>query len=243
MRMHFSEKPRSPARALLVIGEPVLARAVSLALDHGQYVIRVVRAGRDEATAAVADWHPHLVVLEMDTAESASLRPFAVAAIEGRRLPVIALTLRHDLESKLLAFEQGADDILTVPFSPKELVARVAAVMRRTYCDAAIFSPVIRLGDLEIDIMNRRVRAGDTDLHLTSLEQSLLYLLAANAGRALTRDEILDSLWGADYVAESNVVDRHIRNLRVKLQNDSRRRRYIVTVPGRGYCFQSQPSN
>jgi two-component system, OmpR family, KDP operon response regulator KdpE len=100
------------------------------------------------------------------------------------------------------------------------------------------FRPVLRLGDLEIDILNRRVRAGDTELHLTSLEQSLLYLLAANAGRLLTRDEILNHLWGADSVAESNIVDRHIRNLRVKLQNHPQRRpRYIATVPGRGYRF------
>jgi DNA-binding response OmpR family regulator len=93
------------------------------------------------------------------------------------------------------------------------------------------------LGDLQIDLLNRRVQAGDTALHLTPLEQSLLYLLAANAGRLLTRDEILDHLWGADYVAESNIVDRHIRNLRLKLQNHSRRRRYIETVSGRGYRF------
>ena len=134
------------------------------------------------------------------------------------------------------------DDILTVPFSPEEFVARVLAIMRRTYREAAVFTPVLRLGDLEIDILNRRVRAGDTELHLTSLEQSLLYLLAANAGRLLTRDEILNYLWGADYVAESNVVDRHIRNLRVKLQNHSRRRKYIATVPGHGYRFLLRPS-
>ena len=129
------------------------------------------------------------------------------------------------------------DDILTVPFSPEELVARILAVMRRTYREAVAFTPVLRLGELEIDILNRRVRAGGNELHLTSLEQSLLYLLAANAGRLLTRDEILDHLWGVDYVAESNVVDRHIRNLRAKLQNDWRRPRYIATVPGRGYRF------
>ena len=73
--------------------------------------------------------------------------------------------------------------------------------------------------------------------HLTGLEQSLLYLLAANAGRVVTRDEILDALWGVDYVADSNVVDRHIRNLRAKLQNDWRKPRFIATVPGRGYRF------
>ena len=96
---------------------------------------------------------------------------------------------------------------------------------------------MLRLGELEIDILNRIVRAGGHELHLTSLEQSLLYLLAANAGRLLTRDEILDHLWGVDYVAESNVVDRHVRNLRAKLQNDWRRPRYIATVPGKGYRF------
>ena len=96
---------------------------------------------------------------------------------------------------------------------------------------------MLRLGELEIDILNRRVRAGGHELHLTSLEQSLLYLLAANAGRLLTRDEILDHLWGVDYVAESNVVDRHVRNLRAKLQNDWHRPRYIASVPGRGYRF------
>ena len=125
-----------------------------------------------------------------------------------------------------------------MPFPPEEFVARVLALMRRAYRDTVMFTPVLRLGDLEIDIVNHRVRARDTELHLTSLEQSLLYLLAANAGRVLTRDEILDYLWGADYVAESNIVDRHIRNLRIKLQNHSQWRRYIATVPGRGYRFE-----
>ena len=110
-------------------------------------------------------------------------------------------------------------------------------VLRRTYREAAVFTPVLSLGELEIDILNRRVRIGGHELALTSLEQHLLYLLAANAGRLLTRDEILDALWGTDFVSESNIVDRHIRNLRIKLQNDYRRPRYIATVPGKGYRF------
>jgi DNA-binding response OmpR family regulator len=152
-------------------------------------------------------------------------------------VPVVALTRRGDLRAKLAAFDQGVDDLLSVPFSPEELVARVLAVLRRTAPDGATLRPVLRLGALEIDILNRRVRAGASALHLTSLELSLLYLLAANAGRLLTRDEILDHLWGVDYAAESNVVDRHVRNLRAKLQNDWRRPRYIATAPGRGYRF------
>jgi DNA-binding response OmpR family regulator len=116
-------------------------------------------------------------------------------------------------------------------------VARILAVMRRTYREAIAFAPLLHLGELEIDILNRSVRIGGHDVHLTSLEQSLLYLLAANAGQLLTRDEILDHLWGVDFIAESNVVDRHVRSLRAKLQNDYRRPRYIATIPGKGYRF------
>ncbi len=230
------QRLRGPARALLVIEQRVLADVVKLALNHGHYNTRVAQTANEAATA-LADWQPHLVVLDMDTGGSNILERLADATRQGGGVPVIALTRRGDLKAKLTAFERGVDDILTVPFSPEEFVARVLVIMRRTYRDAVVFTPVLRLGDLQIDILNRRVRAGDTELHLTSLEQSLLYLLAANAGRLLTRDEILDHLWGADYVAESNIVDRHIRNLRIKLQNHSRRPRYIETVSGRGYRF------
>jgi len=231
-----TQRLHGPARALLVIDQLMLAEVVKLALGHGAYSTSVVRTAED-ATTALADWRPHLVVLDMEAAGSSILERLVDVTQGAGRLPLIALTRRGDLKAKLAAFERGVDDILTVPFSPEEFVARVLALMRRTYRDAVVFTPVLRLGDLEIDILNRRVRAGETELHLTSLEQSLLYLLAANAGRLLTRDEILDHLWGADYVAESNVVDRHIRNLRVKLQNHSKRPRYIATVPGRGYRF------
>jgi DNA-binding response OmpR family regulator len=100
-----------------------------------------------------------------------------------------------------------------------------------------MFRPVISFGELEVDILHRRVRIEGQDVHLTPLELSLLYLLAANAGRILTRDEILDHLWGHDYAADSNVVDRHVRQLRAKLDDDWRRPRYIATVPGKGYRF------
>ena len=190
------------------------------------------------AVEVLADWRPHLAVVDMDLARGEMLARLGYTAPPGAaRVPVVALTRRGDLQAKLEAFEQGVDDLLSVPFSPEELVARVLAVLRRTAPAGAALRPVLRLGELEIDLLNRRVRAGGTTLHLTSLELSLLYLLAANAGRLLTRDEILDHLWGVDYAAESNVVDRHVRNLRAKLQDDWRRPRYIATVPGRGYRF------
>ena len=180
----------------------------------------------------------HLAVVDMDLAHGEMLARLGYTAPpSAARVPVVALTRRGDLKGKLEAFDQGVDDLLSVPFSPEELVARVLAVLRRTSGDGVALRPVLRLGELEIDLLHRRVRAGTSELHLTSLELSLLYLLAANAGRLLTRDEILDHLWGVDYAAESNVVDRHVRNLRAKLQNDWRRPRYIVTVPGQGYQF------
>jgi DNA-binding response OmpR family regulator len=226
----------TPARALLVIDRPVLAELVKLALGHGAYLTQVAPTSA-AALAALREWRPHLAVVDMDIPDGEVLDRLGLAAPDAGRLPVIALTRRGDLRTKLAAFDRGVDDILTVPFSPEELVARTLAVMRRTYRAAVAFTPVLRLGELEIDILNRVVRAGGHELHLTSLEQSLLYLLAANAGRLLTRDEILDHLWGVDYAAESNVVDRHVRNLRAKLQNDWRRPRYIATVPGKGYRF------
>jgi DNA-binding response OmpR family regulator len=97
--------------------------------------------------------------------------------------------------------------------------------------------PRLRIGDLVIDVLNRKVRAGEAELHLTSLEQALLYLLAANAGTVLSREQILGALWGTDVEIESNVVDRHVRALRSKLKDDWHKPRYIQTVPGAGYRF------
>ena len=224
------------ARVLVVVDQPVLAGVIQLALTHGPYVTRVA-ATTTAATAELETWLPHLAVVDMDLANGSFLVGLGSGAPGSRLLPVIALTGRGDLAAKLAAFEQGADDILTVPFSPEEFVARTLALMRRTYRAEFPFKPVLRLGELEIDILNRRVRAGGHELHLTTLDQSLLYLLAANAGRIMSRDEILDHLWGADFVPESNVVDRHVRNLRIRLQDDWQRPRYIATVAGHGYRF------
>jgi len=227
---------RTPGQVLLVIDQPVLAEVVKLALNHGRFHTDVATTAQ-EAVAALTRQRPHLAIVDMDLAHGHMLEQLGDAPPGAERLPLVALTRRGDLKTKLAAFERGVDDILTVPFSPEELVARVLAVMRRSYGAEIAFTPTIRLGELEIDILNRHVRAGTSELHLTGLEQNLLYLLAANAGQVLSRDEILDALWGVDFMADSNVVDRHIRNLRIKLQNGWRRPRYIETVPGRGYRF------
>ncbi len=228
--------PPKTARVLLVVDQPLLARVIQLALAHGPYLAQVATTVV-AADAALGTWRPHLAIIDMDLVDGALLERIGTRESPTERMPVIGLTRRGDLATTLAAFEQGVDDILTVPFSPEEFVARTLALMRRSYRAEFPFKPVLQLGELEIDIFNRSVRAGGHELHLTALDQSLLYLLAANAGRVMTRDEILDHLWGVDFVAESNVVDRHVRNLRAKLQNNWRRPRYIATVPGHGYRF------
>jgi len=228
--------PRGPARLLLVLDRPMLIELIKMTLNHGVYTTRHVTA-RAEVETVLSEWRPHLALVDMDLDGARVMALLGSTPVGGVRLPVIGLTRRGDLKTKLAAFEAGVDDILTVPFAPEELLARVIALVRRAYSDAVTFTPVIKIGELEIDSLNRTVRAGTSELHLTSLEQSLLYLLAANAGRVVSREEILDTLWGVDYVAESNVVDRQIRNLRARLQDDWREPRFIATVPGRGYRF------
>ena len=219
---------------LLVVSDTALANTVDLTLQHGPYVRRVV-ATVAEGKAAIEEWKPHLLLVDIDVEAGR-----AIQLIDDARVGptgVIALTRRSDLRGKLDAFARGADDYIGVPFVPDDLVARAHAVIRRTHGVTGELLPRLRIGDLEIDVLNRKVLAGEHELHLTSLEQALLYLLAANAGTTLTREQILDALWGTDFVIESNVVDRHVRALRAKLQNDWHKPRYIETVPNAGYRF------
>ena len=223
-------------RALVVVDDPALANVIDLTFRHGNYA-RQVAATVDAARSTIADWAPHVLLVDIDVEDGRALDLIdEVRTLE--RVAVIALTRRSDLRGKMEAFDRGADDYIGVPFVPDDLVARMHAVVRRTHGDAGKMVPRVRIGDLEIDVLNRKVYAGTSELHLTSLEQALLYLLAANAGTVLTREKILDALWGTDFVVESNVVDRHVRSLRAKLQNDWRHPRYIETVPGAGYRFR-----
>jgi len=239
------EASRETARRALVLHDrPVVVDLIQLTLNHGMFVVRAA-GNLTEAEAILAEWRPHLTVIDMDHEDSTALmQRLGTPGIASRtESPVLGLTRWGDLGSKLKAFDLGADDIMTMPFSPEELLARAIVITRRaTGVDRPIV-PSIRLGEIEVDIVNRQVRAGSTVVHLSGIEQSLLYLLASRGGRVVAREDILDAIWGTDFVAESNVVDRHIRSLRLKLQDDYRRPRFIATVPGRGYRFMPTFSN
>jgi DNA-binding response OmpR family regulator len=226
-----------PIRALLVIAEPSLVGSVKQALNQGVYLVRMAPSVED-VRGAVLEWQPHLALIDIDMIQHESLNRLGYSALGIDHVPAIALTRRGDLQTKLDAFAQGADDVIVVPFAREELAARVLVIVRRTFREASTLAPPLHLGDLEVDILNRRVRVRGEDVRLTSLERDLLYLLASNSGRLLSRDEILNQIWGVDYVAESNVVDRHVYSLRAKLQNCFHGLNCIATVHGRGYRFE-----
>jgi two-component system, OmpR family, alkaline phosphatase synthesis response regulator PhoP len=234
----------SVQRALVLHDYQVVIDLVQLTLNHGMFVVRGA-SSLAEAEAILAEWPPHMAVVDMDHDDSAALlvRLGASNTLRRSEIPVLGLTRRGDLQTKLKAFDLGVDDILVTPFSPAELLARSVVISRRTLGIDRPIVPAIKLGDIEIDIVKREVRADGSVIHLTGIEQSLLYALASRGGEVVTREEILDGVWGTDFVAESNIVDRHIRSLRIKLQNDHRHPRFIATVPGRGYRFIPTFSN
>ena len=225
-------------RALVLHDRRLIVDLIELTLNHGLFVVRAANS-LAEAETILAEWRPQLAVIDMDHDDGVLLldRIGAPRGLTATSLPVLGLTRRGDLGTKLRAFDLGVDDILTIPFSPEELLARALVITRRATGLERPVIPTITIGEMEIDIVHREVRAGTSIVHLSPIEQSLLYLLASRHGRVTTREEILDAIWGVDFVAESNVVDRHVRGLRVKLQNDYRRPRFIATVPGIGYRF------
>ncbi len=187
----------------------------------------------------MAGWQPDVAVVDMDRDDSTALLDLLGESSGLRRTgtPVLGLTLRDDLTTKLRAFGLGVDDILTMPFSPEELLARAIVLTRRVAGIHMRLIPPITIGEIEVDIFNRMVTDGESVVRLSGTEQSLLYLLASREGRVVTRKEILHAIWGVDGVGGSNVVDRHIRSLRIKLQDHYRHPRFIATVPGKGYRF------
>lgn len=225
-------------RALIIMNE-TLGSLVTLTLQHGRYETHR-STNAEECQAILTDWTPHLAFIDLDL--HGQFIDIVGRGLTHGHTPIVAFTRRRDTALKLRAYERGADDIVEVPFTLDEIVARPFALLRRAHGMNVTIVPKIRLDGLEVDLIKQRVRVGGRDLHLTPIQQTLLYLLAANAGRALSREDLLSTIWGGEFEIESNVVDRHIRELRVKLGDDWRTPKFIETVPGAGYRFMSQAS-
>ncbi len=182
---------------------------------------------------------PDLVVLDIGMPELDGfdvLRELRVTS----SVPVIMLTARAEEIDRVVGLTVGADDYVTKPFSPRELVARIKAVLRRGRPDVEDERP-LRFDGLTIDVSRREVCLDDQPVDVTTLEFDLLYSLASAPGRVLTREHLMERVWGWDFVGVDRVVDVHISNLRRALRDDPAEQRYIATVRGVGYKFVAEP--
>jgi DNA-binding response OmpR family regulator len=225
-----------PARALVVDDEPPLVRLVTSYLEREGF--QVASAGDGEQAVALAEaFQPEVIVLDlmlpgMDGIEACRrIRTFSDAY-------VVMLTARAEEVDKLVGLGVGADDYLTKPFSPRELVARIRAMRRRPRAATPSLAPAApprRLGELTMDVAAREVHLGGRPVELTRLEFDLLDALSERPRLVLSRRQLLERVWGADWVGDEHLVDVHVANLRRKLGDDPRRPRWIRTVRGVGY--------
>jgi DNA-binding response OmpR family regulator len=205
-------------------------------LEHAGFLVRT--AGDGQAALEVVERHrPDLVVLDLGLPGLDGL-DVTRRIRRDSNLPVIMLTARDDELDKLLGLELGADDYLTKPFSPRELVARVRAVLRRT--DAGALSSadeIVRAGDLTLDLPRMRASLADRTIDLTPTEFQLLATMARQPGRIFTRSQLLDAVHGVAFESYERAIDTHVKNIRRKLEPDPRRPVHILTVYGVGYRF------
>jgi two-component system alkaline phosphatase synthesis response regulator PhoP len=225
-----SEEPM--ATVLVVEDERAIAKIASDYLQHAGFAV-VTAADGAEALAIVGARHPDLVILDLGLPGIDGID----VARELRRtssIPIIMLTARVEERDRLLGLELGADDYVTKPFSPRELVARVRAVLRRAGASAGN-GDLVRLADLTIDARRMTATRNGTSIELTTTEFQLLLTLARQPGRIYTRTQLLDAVRGIAVESFERAIDTHIKNIRRKIELDPRKPRYVLTVYGMGY--------
>jgi DNA-binding response OmpR family regulator len=194
-------------------------------------------ADGEEALAAFARTAPDLVVLDLMLPRVNGLEVFRRMREQGDPA-VIMLTAKGEETDRVIGLELGADDYVTKPFSPRELVARIRAVLRRGAASASTPAEVLTFGDLEIDGPRREVRLGGVPLRLTRKEFELLWVLTSNPGSTFTRTRLLEEVWDFAWDGDSATVTVHVRRLREKIEDDPSSPRHLVTVWGVGYRFE-----
>jgi two-component system response regulator ResD len=223
------------ARVLVVDDEPIVRDVLTRYLVRGGF--DVDEAGDGEAAlASFRSSPPDLVVLDLMLPRMDGVEVFTRIR-ERSDTPVIMLTARGQDADRIVGLEIGADDYVTKPFSPREVLARVRTVLRRAGIRSAQPDPVLRIAGLRIDPQAREVRRRGRVLPLTPREFDLLYFLAANAGTAFSRIQLLDELWDFAFEGDPSTVTVHVRRLREKIEDDPSRPRHLVTVWGVGYRF------
>ena len=231
--MNPATAPNSPAPvALLVEDEPHIRRFVRSALEgEGCQVWETSTLARGLIEAASRQ--PDLVILDLGLPDGDGVD--LVRELRGwTGIPVLILSARSDEANKVRALDAGADDYLAKPFSMLELVARVRALLRRSQRPADA-GPVLRFGDVELDLARRQVQRQGQPVHLTPIEYRLLTYLAANAGRVLTQRQLLAEVWGPNHTEHAHYLRVYMTNLRRKLEADPAQPRYLLTESGVGY--------
>ena len=221
---------QSTQSVLVVEDEASIASFVSLYLKNAGYAVRTAATG-SEALAAVASAGPSLIVLDLMLPDIDGIE-ICRRIRQSSDVPILMLTARDEDVDKIIGLEVGADDYMTKPFNPRELVARVKSILRRaTPHRKERESDTIRHGDLFVDAGRREVKVGDEDIQLAPKEFDLLWELLDHRGLVLTRDQLLERVWGYTFAGDTRTVDVHVRQLRRKLGDASP----IVTVWGVGY--------
>jgi two-component system, OmpR family, KDP operon response regulator KdpE len=229
-------------RVLVVDDEPQIVRALRINLRVRHYEVTTAASGA-QALAEAARHPPDVVILDLGLPDLDGVE--VIAGLRGwTTAPIIVLSGRADAVDKVEALDAGADDYVTKPFAMDELLARIRAVSRRVTADGE--QPVVRIGDLVIDLAAKRVsRAGDTGdaIRLTPTEWHLLTVLLRHPGKLLSQRLLLQEVWGPGYADAAGNLRLYVAQLRRKLEPDPARPRWLITEPGMGYRFQPGPDH
>jgi two-component system response regulator ResD len=225
-----------PARVLVVDDEPIVLDVLGRYLSREGYGVETASDG-EAALRAVEDLRPDLVLLDLMLPKVDGIEVCRSVRERADSTAVIILTARGAETERIAGLDVGADDYITKPFSPREVVARVRAVLRRLTPPRSSGNELLRAGALEIDLRSRECRRSGEALHLTPKEFDLLAALASNPGTVFSRIDLLDELWDFAYDGDPATVTVHIRRLREKIEDDPSSPKHLVTVWGAGYRF------
>lgn len=226
------------AQVLVVDDEPGLLKAVRHVLERQGFAVRTATTGQ-AALLEHASYHPDLILLDLGLPDIDGFE--VIRQVRARdNTPIVVLSVRGAERDKVTALDLGADDYLTKPFGVEELLARLRVALRHAMGAAPGPSPVLRAGDLEVDLEHRRVRVAGREVHLSPTEFNLLRTFVSHPNKVFTDQMLLRQVWGPGYGAEAHYLHVYVARLRQKIEADPRSPRYIITEPGVGYRLLAQ---